>query len=107
PAGQGGAATAIPGAAPGELGLPFDVPVRPRPDSAKPLTAQLSRLHITVSRRFLEKLDAARAALSHTHPHGKAETILEAGLDLVLARHATRRGFVKKPRPAKWETPSE
>jgi hypothetical protein len=66
-------------------------------DSAEPLTADLRRLHVTVSARFLDKLEAARAALSHTHPAGNAEAILEAGLDLVLERHAKRNGLVPKP----------
>ncbi len=70
----------------------------------EPLDADRARLHITVSRRFLHKLEAARAALSHSHPNATTEEILEAGLDLVLARHAKRRGLVEKPRkdpPAK------
>ncbi|MFL5271495.1 MAG: HNH endonuclease, partial [Anaeromyxobacteraceae bacterium] len=37
-------------------------------DEAEPLTADLRRLHVTVSRRFLEKLAAARDALSHRLP---------------------------------------
>lgn len=69
------------------------------------MTADLRRLHITVSKRFLERPDAARAALSHSLPGASAEEIFEAGLDLVLARHAQRRGMVdkprKEPRPAK------
>ncbi|MGE5047993.1 MAG: HNH endonuclease, partial [Deltaproteobacteria bacterium] len=69
-----------------------------RRDAAEPLTAELSRLHITVSRRFLDKLEAARAALSHGQKGASAESILEAGLDLVLKRHAARRGLVEKPR---------
>ncbi|MFL5408256.1 MAG: HNH endonuclease, partial [Myxococcales bacterium] len=36
----------------------------PRRDSAEPLSEALSRLHVTVSRLFLEKMEAARAALS-------------------------------------------
>jgi len=64
----------------------------------EPLTAELRRLHVTVSRRFLDKLDAARAALSHSHPGAGAEEIIEAGLDLILKRHAKRRGLVEKPR---------
>ncbi len=68
------------------------------PPRTEPLTAELNRFHVTVSRRFLEKLDAARAALSHSHPGAGAEEILEAGLDLVLERHARRKGLVKKPR---------
>lgn len=71
---------------------------RLRRNSTEPLTAELSRLHVTVSKRFLYKLEAARAALSHTHSPGDTEAILEAGLDLVLERHAKRRGMVPKPR---------
>lgn len=66
--------------------------------AAEPLTAELSRLHVTVSRRFLEKLEAARAALSHSRPGASAEEILEAGLDFVLAQQAKRKGIVEKPR---------
>jgi hypothetical protein len=65
----------------------------------------LSRLHFTVSRRFLAKLDAARAALSHVQPGASTEQLLEAGLDLLLAQHAKRKGLVvrplAKPRPSK------
>jgi len=67
-------------------------------DLAVPLTADLRRFHLTVSRRFLEKLDAAQAALSHSHPGASAEEILEAGLDLLLAQQAKRKGVVEKPR---------
>jgi hypothetical protein len=73
-------------------------PISRARDSVEPLTAQLSRLHVTVSRRFLEKLEAARAALSHVRPGASMEEILEAGLELVLDRHAKRRGLVEKPR---------
>ncbi len=67
-------------------------------DLAVPLTADLRRLHINVSRLFLKKLEAARAALSHARPGASAEEILEAGLDLVLAQYAKRKGIVEKPR---------
>ncbi len=75
-------------------------PVRPPPPAAtvQPLTAELSRYHLTVSRRFLEKLEAATAALSHSRPGAGPEEILEAGLDLLLERDANRKGLVKKPR---------
>ena len=56
-------------------------------------------MHVTVSRRFLGKLEAAQAALSHSHPEAGLEEILEAGLDLLIDRHAKRRGLVKAPRP--------
>jgi 5-methylcytosine-specific restriction endonuclease McrA len=64
----------------------------------EPLTATLRRLHLTVSRHFLEKLASARDALSHASPDATDEQILEAGLDLVLAQHAKRKGLVEKPR---------
>lgn len=70
-------------------------------EQVEPLTAELARLHVTVSRRFLEKLDAARAALSHARPGASAEELLEAGLDLLLAQAAKRKGIVEKPRNAR------
>ncbi len=88
---------------------PALAPSRPaQRDGAEPLTAELSRLHVTVSRRFLAKLEAARAALSHARPGATAEEILEAGLDLLLKRQAKRKGMTEKPRketrPAKPDT---
>jgi hypothetical protein len=57
-------------------------------------------LHITVSRRLLAKLEAAKAALSHSHPGASSEEVLEAALDLLLAQRAKRKGIVGKPRKA-------
>jgi hypothetical protein len=79
------------------LGPEVVPPAAPR-TVAEPLTAELRRLHVTVSKRFMDKLDAARDALSHSHPGGDAEAILEAGLDLLIERHVKRRGIVAKPR---------
>ena len=93
---------AEPAASPsGEADTPPPQATARRADSADPLTAELSRLHVTVSRRFLDKLEAARAALSHAQPGATTEEILEAGIDLLLRRHASRRGLVKKPRQAR------
>jgi hypothetical protein len=64
----------------------------------EPLTADLRRLHITVSKRLLDKIDAARDALSHSHPGASRDEVIEAALDLVLERAAKRRGIVKNPR---------
>ncbi len=79
---------------------PEIVPPPPRQQRAQvdPLTAEKSRLHVTVSRRLLEKLSAAQDALSHSHPGASEETIIEVGLDLILQRHAKRRGLGAKPR---------
>jgi hypothetical protein len=74
------------------------VPVSPPRAAVEPLTADLRRFHVTVSRRFMEKLEAARAALSHSNPGASEDEILEAGLDLLLERAAKRKGLVAKPR---------
>jgi hypothetical protein len=74
-------------------------------DSVDPLDGKLSRVHWTVPRKLLEKLKAARDALSHSHPGASNAEILEAGLDLILAAHAKKKGLVEKPlskpRPSK------
>jgi hypothetical protein len=62
------------------------------------LTADLRRLHVTVSRQFLKKLDAARDGLSHSIHGATTEQVLEAALDLLLEKQARSRGQVKKPR---------
>jgi hypothetical protein len=75
-------------------------PVSPPDVAVEPLTAELNRLHVTVSRRFLDKLERARAALSHSHPSAGADEILEVALDLLLDRDAKRKGLVNDPLPA-------
>ncbi|MGB8930311.1 MAG: hypothetical protein WCC48_03565, partial [Anaeromyxobacteraceae bacterium] len=52
---------------------------------------------MTVSTRFTEKLDAARDALSHSHPGADVGAILEAGLDLLIDRAAKRKGLSTRP----------
>jgi hypothetical protein len=71
----------------------------PRND-VEPLTADLRRLHITVSRQFLTKLDAARDGLSRTIPGATMEQVLEAALDLLLKKQARARGQVRGLRTA-------
>ncbi|GEJ55334.1 HNH endonuclease [Anaeromyxobacter diazotrophicus] len=77
----------------------FSAPARPR-DEVEPLDAQLRRYHVTVSKAFLAKLDAAKDALSHAIPDGDTEAVLTAALDLLLEKTDRRRGLVKRPRPA-------
>ena len=73
----------------------------------EPLTAEMSRIHVTVSRRLIEKLDRARAILSHSRPGATRDEVIEAGLDLLIERHAKRRGLVNAPRdPAMRGKPS-
>jgi hypothetical protein len=71
-----------------------------RRDQIEPLTADLRRLHITVSRQFTRKLEAARQGLGHSIPNATMEQALEAALDLLLEKQARARGQVKRPRSA-------
>jgi hypothetical protein len=68
-----------------------------------PLTADQRRLHVTVTDRFAKKLEQAKGA----RPGVAVEDLLEAGLDLLLAQAAKRKGLVEKPqkklRPSKPE----
>ena len=70
----------------------------------EPRTAELSRVHVTVSRQLLEKLAAAKDALSHSHPNASDADVIEVGLELVIRRHWKRRGsrasrLRRRPRP--------
>jgi hypothetical protein len=71
----------------------------------EPLTPNLQRLHMTVSKQFLDKLEAARKGQGHAQPGASAEKVIEAALDLLLAQQAKRRAGVKQPqknpRPSK------
>jgi 5-methylcytosine-specific restriction endonuclease McrA len=75
------------------------------PMQLEPLTSSLQRLHMTVSKQFIDKLDAARKGQGHAQPGASAEKVIEAALDLLLAQQAKRREEVKRPqqnpRPAK------
>ena len=57
-------------------------------------------MHLTVSPAFLEKLEEARLALSHSLPGATVEDVLSAGLDLILDRDRKRKGLVANPRSA-------
>jgi 5-methylcytosine-specific restriction endonuclease McrA len=85
-------------------------PTELRPDETppmrvEPLTANESRIHLTVSSQFLEKLERARRGQGHVQRGATKEQVIEAALDLLLEKQAKRRAEVKrpqkKPRPAK------
>ncbi len=80
-------------------------PDRGRADGVEPLTADLRRLSVTVSARFLEKLSRARTGLSHANPHATTEQVLEAALDLLLEKQARRKSLVKSPHEQRAGTP--
>ncbi|BDG03693.1 HNH endonuclease [Anaeromyxobacter oryzae] len=74
---------------------------RREPPTFEPLTADLRRMHLTVTKRFEAKVAEAQNALSHSHPGASTEVILEAALDLLLDRAKKRKGLVEKPRREK------
>ena len=105
--------TELPRAAPFHPGeTPPPPPPAPAPAeqraSFEPLTPNLQRLHMTVSRQFLDKLEAARKGQGHAQPGASAEKVLEAALDLLLAQQAKRRAEVSGRRrtPAPPRTPA-
>ena len=67
-------------------------------DDVEPLTADLRRLHITVSRQLLKKLEAAQTGLSHAIPGATLEQVIDTAVDLLLETQAGARGLVKRPR---------
>lgn len=77
----------------------------PPREEVQPLTATLRRVHYTVTKRWLDKLQAAKDALSHSIPDGDAEKVLEAALDALLEKEAKRKGLlVKNPRQPRTAT---
>ncbi|ACG72699.1 HNH nuclease [Anaeromyxobacter sp. K] len=76
-----------------------------RPSSVDWLGGDSARMHLTVSKAFLAKLDAARDALSHAMPGATREDVLEAALDVLLADRNRRKGLTARPqqtpRPSK------
>jgi hypothetical protein len=59
--------------------------VAAKPSAVEPLDADSVRLHLTISRDALAKLEAARDALSHSRPGASMGEIVEAALDHVQA----------------------
>ncbi|ACG75361.1 HNH nuclease [Anaeromyxobacter sp. K] len=68
-----------------------------KPSSVDWLASDQARMHLTVSKAFLRKLDAARDALSHAMPGATREDVLEAALDQLLAERSRRKRLTAKP----------
>ena len=64
----------------------------------EPLSAEDRRLHLTVTREFLAKLDRARDGMSNAYPTATGVFVLEAALDLLLEKQAKARGGTEKQR---------
>jgi hypothetical protein len=88
---------------------PAALPARAVPARAEvqPLTAERTRIHVTVDGGFHARLEEARNALSHAHPSASDGDILELALEALIERAAKRKGLrtrrPKTPRPSKRE----
>ncbi len=75
-----------------------DAPVGSNLDTVtEPLTAELYRLHVTLTKRVIRKLEKARDGLSRAIPRAGFADAIDAALDLLLEQHARRRGFTGRP----------
>jgi 5-methylcytosine-specific restriction endonuclease McrA len=77
---------------------PACAPQRPALDDAEPLDGDRVRLHLTISRRLLAKLEALKEDLAHHGPALSSAEVIEACVDLMRARRDQRKGLVSKPR---------
>jgi 5-methylcytosine-specific restriction endonuclease McrA len=77
-----------------------------RPEATEPMTGQLSRVHLTITRELAAKIETAQLALSHTHPNASIADVLELGAETALAQDAKRKGLVKQPRARRSEATS-
>ncbi|MBK7581209.1 MAG: HNH endonuclease [Myxococcales bacterium] len=75
-------------------------PPRPSMPRARlePLSPESVRLELTARTAFRDKLEQARNLLSHEIPSGDLATLLELGLDLLIAAAIQRRSGAGKPR---------
>ena len=64
----------------------------------EPLSPASVRLELTARAAFRDKLEQAQALLSHKVPSGDLATLLELGLDLLIAEATKRRSGAGKPR---------
>ncbi|ACL64260.1 HNH nuclease [Anaeromyxobacter dehalogenans 2CP-1] len=103
PTGQSGSAHSAESARSEPVELRVASPVA-KPSSVDWLEGDQARMHLTVSKAFLKKLEAARDALSHSMPCASRENVLEAALDLLIAERGRRKGLTarpqKEPRPS-------
>ena len=75
------------------------------PARVEPLSPASVRLELTAGAAFRDKLEQARNLLSHEVPSGDLATLLERGLDLLIAEAIKRREGAGKPRKARETKP--
>lgn len=78
-----------------------DVPARIQRSRIEPLSEHRFKVEFSASAELVEKLELCRDLMSHAHPGGELEIVVERALDLLLAElQATRLAQTKRPRPA-------
>jgi 5-methylcytosine-specific restriction endonuclease McrA len=70
-----------------------------RASNIEPVTAELRRMHVTVSREFIEDLEKVKALLSHVVPGGNLEEVLHACIKKTIEVCEKRRRGSDAPRP--------
>jgi 5-methylcytosine-specific restriction endonuclease McrA len=83
--------TTVPEIRPGEPGIPRTEAQR---TLVEPMTAVVSRIHITVSREFLALLKKAKAGESHRNPGATDEQVLTAALQALIEKQGKRKASV-------------
>ena len=73
---------------------PERVQIEPPRTLVEPMTATLSRIHLTASRDFLALLKKAKAGQSHVQPNATDEQVLTAALELLVEKQEKRRASV-------------
>ncbi|HUQ07538.1 MAG TPA: RuvA C-terminal domain-containing protein [Kofleriaceae bacterium] len=76
-------------------------PVAPAPDARPrlmPLSPERFALQVTISGATREKLEAAKALMSHRNPSGDVAIVLDAALDALIER-LEKQKFAKTDRP--------
>ena len=90
------------GSPPGEGASAWSAPASSvRSARLQPLSERRCLLQVTVSAELRRKLEQARDLVCHRSPKGDLETVIDAALDVLLAKlEKERHGKVAKPQPA-------
>ena len=90
------------GSPPGEGASAWSAPASSvRSARLQPLSERRCLLQVTVSAELRRKLEQARDLMCHRSPKGDLETVIDAALDVLLAKlEKERHGKVAKPQPA-------
>ena len=100
---------ATPQAAPSETRAPArSMTPAPRQAQLEPLSESRYKVQLTAGAELRDKLDHARALMSHQNPSGDLAVVVERALDLLIAKlEKEKLGKVDRPRQAAAASPSD